>query len=76
MGELVTCLPARGPLTAAQFLALTPWSRGYAVYMFGERDDEPNVPDEGNPYQPGTADAEAWEAGNMRAAVDVQDEVE
>jgi hypothetical protein len=47
--------------------------RGYAVYMLGERSDEPNVPDEACPYRPDTEQAEEWHEGQRLAVLDVQD---
>ena len=32
------------PLTRTEFRKLGPFEKGVAVYMMGERDDEPNVP--------------------------------
>ncbi len=61
------------PMTSAEFLALSPWQRGYAVYMMGERDDEPNVPDESCPYCVDTAQAEEWHEGQRMAVLDAQD---
>jgi hypothetical protein len=43
-------------MTATTFAALPPWARGYVVYMLGSRDDEPDVPDESNPYPDGSAE--------------------
>lgn len=36
-------------MTAEQFFNLTPLQRGYAVYMCGEREDQPNIPNERKP---------------------------
>jgi len=47
----------RHMLTAADFSSLSPRQRGYAVYMAGCRDDQPNIPDERNPYE---SETEAW----------------
>ncbi len=60
-------------MTAKRFSALPPRARGYAVYMMGSRDDEPHVPDETNPYQAGSADAAAWNAGAWAAYLEVLD---
>ena len=60
-------------LTAAEFAALEPYQRGYIVYMFGARDDQPNVPDEKNPYEADSAEAKAWDRGAVVACRDVQD---
>lgn len=59
--------------TAAEFQRLTPYWRGYVVYMYGARPDQPNVPDEKNPYRVGTDDHHEWAAGQVAAAQGVQD---
>ncbi len=61
------------PMTSVEFLALLPWQRGYAVYMMGERDDEPNVPNESCPYVSGTTQADEWHEGQRMAVLDAQD---
>lgn len=61
------------PMSAAEFRALSPLARGYAVYMVGSRDDQPNVPDEKNPYRPGTQEHRDWSDGAARAAASAQD---
>ncbi len=61
------------PMTSDEFLALSPWQRGYAVYMMGEIDDEPNVPNESCPYCSDTAQAEEWYEGQRMAVLDAQD---
>ena len=60
-------------LTAERFAALPPRARGYAVYMVGSRDDQPNVPDERNPYPVGSSDAQEWDAGALSAYLEVLD---
>lgn len=65
-----------GVMTAAQFARLAPLQRGYVVYMCGERDDQPNVPNESNPYAAGSDDAAAWDEGARRAVLDAQDSEE
>jgi hypothetical protein len=66
----------RVPYTVEEFLALSPRARGYLVYMYGERDDQPNVPNESNPYPSGSADADAWDEGQRRAVLVAQDSEE
>jgi len=63
-------------ISKRQFLKLKPYERGYAVYMAGERDDEPNVPNEQNPYRHGSNNAAEWERGQQQAVLDVQDSEE
>lgn len=63
-------------LTRAEFEELSPWDRGYAVYMLGARSDQPNVPDESNPYSMGTPAWRDWRAGQAAAVQDVQESVE
>lgn len=55
------------------FLGLRPFQRGYVVYLAGARDDEPNVPDETNPYDAGSADAAEWDRGATTAAIHAQE---
>lgn len=64
------------PLTIEQFSKLTPLQRGYAVYMFGERTDQPHVPEERNPYPTGSSDAAQWDEGQRRAVLEAQDSEE
>ncbi len=63
----------RTPMTKRAFLRLSPRSRGYAVYMLGERTDEPNVPNEPCPYPRDSAQAKAWQQGQWNAYLDVLD---
>lgn len=63
-------------MTAEQFNQLTAFERGYAVYMAGCRDDEPNIPDEGNPYPVGHAEHTQWCDGQNAAMLAVIDMVE
>jgi hypothetical protein len=63
-------------ITAEKFASMPPKVRGFAVYMFGERDDEPHVPDERNPYPSGSADAEEWDDGQRLAVLEAQDSEE
>ena len=60
-------------LTKEEFEALPPHTRGYAVYMMGARDDQPHVPNEGNPYQQGTLEHEHWLTGAERACIEAQE---
>lgn len=60
-------------LTKKAFAALSPFARGYAVYMLGRRDDQPNVPDEQNPFPSGTRAHRRWAAGQDAAIRDVVD---
>ena len=57
-------------LTKEEFEALTPREKGYAVYMAGCRDDEPNVPEE---YTPAPADKAAYDEGQFDGVLEVQD---
>lgn len=61
------------PITKEELDRLTPFERGYAVYMFGAREDQPNVPDEPNPYPNGTDAHEKWADGARSAYVEVID---
>lgn len=63
-------------VTAAQFAALSPRDRGFVVYWMGSRDDQPNVPNESNPYDAGSREAELWNQGQREAviaAIDVEE---
>lgn len=60
-------------MTAATFAALPPRARGYVVYMLGSRDDEPDVPDEANPYPDGSAEHREWKDGAWAAYLEVLD---
>jgi len=60
-------------MTKEEFEQLTPYERGYAVYMLGCRDDEPNVPEEKCPYRIGTPEELAWSRGQTQALINVQD---
>lgn len=57
-------------ITKKEFESMTPYKRGYAVYMFGANDEQPNVPDEKNPYPNFTSETNAWEHGNSTAMFD------
>jgi|GEM_PF-5843948 len=63
-------------LTKEEFERLSPRDRGYAVYMLGSRDDQPNVPDESNPYQEGTEDWAQWNVGQQLGVLEAQDSEE
>jgi hypothetical protein len=63
-------------MTTVEFSKLTPRQRGYVVYMMGERADEPDVPNESNPYAAGSNDAIEWGEGRRRAVLIAQDSEE
>jgi len=60
-------------LTKEEFEELSPKNRGYAVYMAGNRDDQPNVPNENCPYDMETEDFNAWNRGQWIAMLEAQD---
>lgn len=60
-------------LSKEEFERMPPHARGYAVYMLGSRPDQPHVPNESNPYPPGSIDAENWDAGQRMAILHAQD---
>jgi hypothetical protein len=66
----------RSTVTKREFAALKPRQRGYAVYMLGAREDQPNVPDESNPYPDGSRKHKEWAAGADAAALFAQDNEE
>lgn len=63
-------------ITKAQFESMTPYGRGYTVYMFGRDDNEPNIPDESNPYPPGSKESLGWIRGMTAAVLEAQDSEE
>lgn len=60
-------------LTKEEFEALTPFQKGYAVYMAGSRDDEPNIPANYSPIWASPQDKADFEAGQLQAVLEVQD---
>lgn len=60
-------------IDAEDFEALRPWSRGFYVYLYGARYDQPNIPDESNPYPPGSKAAEDWTRGALAASLQAQE---
>lgn len=60
-------------LSAEDFAMLSPYGKGYAVYMFGSREDQPNVPEE---YEPSEEDKAEFDRGQFQAVLDVQDSEE
>jgi hypothetical protein len=63
-------------LTAEQFAKPTPLQRGGPVYRCGEREDQPHIPNERNPYPAGSFDASQWDEGQRRAVLAAQDSEE
>ncbi len=63
-------------LSKSDFKRLNAFQRGYAVYMLGKRKDEPNVPNERNPFPKGSIRAKRWAEGQNVAALDAQDSEE
>lgn len=62
-----------GIMTKEKFESLSPAVRGYTVYMAGDRDDQPNVPNESNPYPKGSENHSQWAHGQDLAVQEVQD---
>lgn len=60
-------------ITKEEFEALDPFHRGWAVYMAGAREDQPNVPQEDNPYPDGSEEASEWDRGQQRACIEILD---
>lgn len=54
-------------LTKHQFKALNPVARGYVTAMAGQLAEEPNVPDQGNPFPKGSKLRELWDKGRNMA---------
>lgn len=63
-------------LTKEEFEGLPPFLRGYAVYMHGCRKDQPNIPDEKNPYPEGSEEYKKWIEGAQLGALHAQDSEE
>ena len=61
------------PLTKEEFEELDAYERGYAVYQHGADPNYPNVPDEDNPYEPGSANFYDWISGGTAAMFDAMD---
>lgn len=64
------------PVTKEEFESFSPFDRGYAVYMCGSREDQPNIPDEKNPYPDGSHERQRWNDGQLRAVLNAQDSEE
>lgn len=60
-------------ISKEEFELLDPKSRGYIVYLKGAREDEPNVPDEDNPYPEDTEKHKWWNEGQDDAMILAQD---
>lgn len=64
------------PVTKDHFESLSPFMRGWAVYMAGSRRDQPNIPNETNPYPEDTSDHNEWNRGQQRAVIECIDSEE
>lgn len=60
-------------MTKEEFENLPPLQQGYYVYVFGENEEYPNIPNESNPYEEGTKDYVDWQEGETRAILEIQD---
>ena len=58
-------------MSKAEFDALTPREKGYAVYMAGCRDDQPNIPEE---FTPAPEDKGEYDAGQFDGVLEAQDQ--
>ena len=63
-------------ITKQQFDEMSAYGRGFAVYWCGKNPDEPNVPDEENPYRHGTVEWSDWNRGQQAAVLAAQDSEE
>lgn len=61
------------PLSKKEFERLSPYARGYAVYTAGWRPDQPNIPDETNPYPEDSEDYKDWNDGYSLAKSELQE---
>jgi len=57
-------------LTKEEYIALSPYDRGYATYMQAARN--PAIP-KGCFYEKGSGDYVEWHAGNRQAMLDTQE---
>jgi len=57
-------------ISAEEFAELPAFDKGYAVYMLGERPEQPNVP---LVYSPAVAEAEDYYRGQHAAMLAAQD---
>ncbi len=60
-------------ITPEEFGKMSAYEKGYTVYMFGERSDQPNVPMK---YTPTVAEAEDYYRGQHHAMLETQDSEE
>lgn len=67
-------IPAKGSsmLTKAQFETLTPFDRGYIVYLCGNKKDQPCIPNEQNPYDETSSEYIQWNRGQHQAVTEAQ----
>lgn len=56
--------------SVAEFEALSAYEKGYAIYMLGNRGDEPHVP---KTYEPRDGERVEYERGQQQATQDTQD---
>ena len=59
-------------MTKREFSSLSPFEKGYACYIYGKREDEPNVP-EAVLYRNATMRRQ-YEKGQQRAVIVAQDD--
>ncbi len=59
-------------VTKEEFEAMSAKTKGYMVYMFGHRKDQPNIPEDYRDNIP-DEDKEAYDAGQHRAMIIAQD---
>lgn len=70
MIDLDECFAGKRVVTTQEFAALSAGAKGYAVYMLGSRDDQPNVPET---YTPTDGERADYAAGQMHAAIEAQE---
>lgn len=54
-------------ISKEEFDALSPFTRGFVVYIHGAREDQPNVPDEKNPFPVDSREHIDWQQGAIAA---------
>ena len=57
-------------ISKKEFLSLSPRLKGYAVYMAGCREDQPNIPET---WTPKPEDQKEYDAGQFDGVLEAQD---
>lgn len=57
--------------TESQFLRMSAFEKGYVVYMYGARKDQPHIPES---YEPTERTRAKYEQGQMQAMLEAMDD--